>query len=852
MIAAIGLGVIGIASGIGLFKGIIASTPEVNIQEIAPMGQSTIIYDSEGKEIDKYVSSNSNRIIVTMDKIPLHLAHAFVAIEDERFYTHNGVDIKGMVRSAYQFFKTKGAETQGASTITQQLLKNLVFTDWTSEGDNLIKKVKRKLQEQYLAMELTKVTTKDEVLLQYMNVINMGQNTLGVEAASQRYFGKSCSELTLSECAAIASITQNPSSYNPISHPDRNVKRRKACLDKMLELGFITDAEYEEAIADTEALYSRIGNNNDEVLASNSERGSYFSDALQKQVLDDMIHEAGYSETIATSLLLSGGLRIYSTLDPKIQAIADEEAANAEHYPENVNWYLNYALTVYGANGDTVNYSQEAMTTYFQENVDKKFSLIFSSQEAAQEAIGTFKAAVMREGDTFEETVTMTPQPQISLTILDQATGYVKAIVGGRGAKSGRLTLNRATDTVRQPGSTFKVVSTYAPALDSAGLTLASVYNDAPFNYASGTPVNNWYDGYRGINSLRTGISQSMNILTVKALTQITPQLCYDYLLNFGFTTLVARKEVNGLIYSDISQSLALGGITDGVTNLELCSAYATIANGGIRAEPKLYTKVVDSDGNVILDNTAPKTRQVIKATTAYLLTSAMVDAVTTGTGASTNFGGMAMAGKTGTTTKTVDVWFAGYTPYYTCTVWTGYDNNQSLNTGATNNESNISKKLWKAVMSRIHEALPREQFMVPEGIIQRTVCSRSGKLPIPGLCDGSCTTEFFAAGTEPTETCDVHYQGTVCQYDGLPASDECPFKAEGILELPLLENPVLYSGYPEGTVYSTTNRCQHNLDFLLQPDSQAIIEQQRIELQQRHLGNQAAEAEQTAPPAAP
>jgi penicillin-binding protein 1A len=384
-------------------------------------------------------------------------------------------------------------------------------------------------------------------------------------------------------------------------------------------------------------------------------------DALIDDVTEDLI-AAGYNETQAYTLLYSGGLKIYSTQDPKIQSICDEVFSNEENFPSNTKWYLNYELTVEKSNGDHENYSTEMFKKYWQENRSSGYNLIYSSQEEAYEDIEAYKDAVMSYGDeVYGETISLTPQPQVSLVVEDQSTGYVVAMEGGRGAKSGSRTLNRATDTTRQPGSTFKIVSTYAPALDSAGLTLATVQNDAPFCYADGRPVANWYgEAYRGLSSLRDGIRDSMNIIAVKTLTQITPQLGFDYLINFGFTTLEERKEINGQIYSDIQQSLALGGITNGVTNEELNAAYACIANNGTYIKPKLYTKVVDHDGNIILDNTTPQAKQVIKETTAFLLTDAMVDVVTSGTGGSVNFGNMAIAGKTGTTSDYNDVWFAG------------------------------------------------------------------------------------------------------------------------------------------------------------------------------------------------
>ena len=290
----VGLGLSVAALGIGAFRGILEDTPQIRLSDVVASGQATIVYDCRGNEMDQYVGTNSNRIQVGWDVIPDHLGKAFVAIEDERFYQHNGIDYMGLLRSAYQFIKTMGKEKQGASTITQQLLKNTIFTDWTSENNNLVKMVKRKVQEQYLAIEISKNFTKDEVLLRYMNAINLGQNTLGVESASLRYFGKSCSELTISEAAVIACITQNPSGYNPITHPERNAKRRKDCLDKMLKWEYITKEEYDEAIADTEDVYKRIGLYDTDYKASTSTSASYFSDAVYAQVKKDLVEIGGY------------------------------------------------------------------------------------------------------------------------------------------------------------------------------------------------------------------------------------------------------------------------------------------------------------------------------------------------------------------------------------------------------------------------------------------------------------------------------------------------------------------------------------------------------------------------------
>ncbi len=837
LVGALSLMIVGVCFGIGAFKGILSSAPEVDPASVFPQGYATIVYDAKGNELTKLVAANSNRSYEKIDKIPQNLCDAFVAIEDERFYEHNGIDIKRILSAGFMVLRDREL-SQGASTITQQIIKNNVFDNWTNESN--IQKIRRKIQEQYLALELEKKMSKEQILEIYMSTINLGQNTLGVKAAALRYFNKQPYQLTLSECAVIAATTSNPSRYNPISHPDNNKTRRDIVLEKMKEQGYITQEEYDQAMADD--VYSRILAVNEE----NEEKSvyTYFVDEVTEQVLADLMELKGFNETQAHWLLFSGGLSIYTTQDPDIQAICDEVYSNEENYPENVKWYLNYALTIKKADGEKENHSTEMFKAHYKEQ-NASFDLLYSSKDEAYEAIEAYKHDVMEEGDTVEgERVTLTPQPQVSITVEDQSTGHIVALVGGRGTKEASRTLNRATNTTRQPGSTFKVVSTYAPALDSAGLTLADVQNDAPFNYAGGRPVRNWWgSNYRGLLSLRYGIAQSANVVAVKTLTQISPQLGFDYLENFGFTTLVEKRvEKDGSIVSDIGQPLALGGITDGVTNMELNAAYAAIANQGTYIKPKLYTKILDHDGNVLIDNTAPESTQVIKQSTAWLLTSAMVDVVTAGTGGSVNFGNMAIAGKTGTTSDYKDVWFSGYTPYYTATTWTGYDNNVSMKTSA---EKNLSKTMWKKVMSKIHENLEYKSFPTSSGIVTATICSKSGKLPITSVCDGCVRTEYFAEGTVPTEYCDVHYFSNTCQYCGLPAAEECPFKQASVIEqVPArLQDNNLASALtpPETDLAEETQMCPHNSTFMTAPNAQEVLQQQILEMQQRAAAEAAA-----------
>ena len=840
LIFLLSFGIIGCCIGIGMFKGIIASAPDISSIDVTPTGYATNLYDSEGHLMTKLVAADSNRTYVSMDKIPINLAHAFVAVEDERFYEHNGIDIKGIMRAGFTALSSKSL-SQGASTITQQLIKNSVFENWkTAEGEGTFEKIKRKIQEQYLATELEKTMTKDQILELYMNTINLGQNTLGVQAASLRYFNKSVYDLTLSECAVIAGITQNPAALNPISHPEANAERREKVLNDMLEQGYITQQEYNEAMADD--VYARIQSVN--LSMSVTTVYSYFVDEVIEQAIDDLTNyyiSQGYVDSqasnMAYTMLYSGGLSIYTTQDPQIQAICDEVISNEENYPADVKWLLSYQLTILKADGTKVNHSTEMFKAYWKQT-NSSFNLLYASKEDALDAISQYIEAVTEEGDeVLDENISLTPQPQISLSIEDQTTGYVVALVGGRGIKETSRSLNRATNTTRQPGSCFKVLAAFAPALDSAGLTLASVYNDAPYCYANGRPIKNWYgDSYKGICSIRYGVEQSLNIVAVKTLTQITPQVGFNYLQNFGFTTLVSRRvESNGQVNTDITQSLALGGVTDGVTNMELNAAYATIANGGIYHEPILYTKIVDHDGNVLIDKVAEqKVTTVLKESTAFLMTNAMHDVVTKGTGTMANFPGQYVVGKTGTTSDNYDVWFAGYTPYYTCTTWVGYDNNITMN----QNEKNVVKSIWRIVMEEIHTDLEYKDFNIPAGITSCTVCSKSGKLPIPGLCDGCLVTEYFAEGTVPTETCDIHYTGSLCAYCGLQACENCPFKVDGTIELPLVEAAVLHSGSmvvdSAGNIVpsiTSTNMCPHDALFYTQPNYFNILEQQRDEL---------------------
>ncbi|MGN8754280.1 transglycosylase domain-containing protein [Blautia sp. HCP3S3_C4] len=751
--------------GIGSFKGVIDNAPDVNDIDIMPLGYATFLYDDQGNQIRKLAAPDANRLPVTLEQIPVELQHAVVAIEDERFYEHNGIDVRGILRAGVKAL-TSGDFSEGASTITQQLLKNNVFTNWTSESTQL-ERFTRKFQEQYLAIQVEKKTDKDAILENYLNTINLGAGAYGVQAAARQYFDKDVWDLNLSECATLAGITQNPTKFNPILNPDSNKKRRKEVLQHMLDQNYITEEQYKEALEDD--VYSRIQAAQEKHSDNSNTIYTYFEDELTDQIINDLMNIKGYTKTQATNLLYSGGLKVYTTQDSAIQNILDEEYTDPSNFPDQTQYELDFALTVTDPEGNQVNYSKEMLQLYFQ-NEDPNFDLLFDSPEEGQTYVDRYKENILADGSKIvAERVNFAPQPQSSMSVIDQHTGYVKALIGGRGEKTASLTLNRATDTTRQPGSTFKIVSTYAPALNEKGMTLATTFEDEPYTYPDGSPVNNSTRSYEGTTTIRTAIQNSVNVVAVKCLEEVTPDLGLKYLDNFGFTTLAhgteADKDANGNIWSDANLATALGGITKGVTNVELCAAYASIANSGNYIKPIYYTKILDHNGNVLIENTSVE-RSVIKESTAYLLTSAMEDVVKYGTGTACQLDNMAVAGKTGTTEAYNDVWFVGYTPYYTCAIWSGYDNNEKLPDYARKYHRN----LWKKVMTRIHEGLPQKDFEKPASVEKLSICAISGLLPRAGC---PVTTEYFDVGTMPTEYCEEHfYDESSYDYDTSDQTD--------------------------------------------------------------------------------
>lgn len=756
-------------SGVGIVRGLTDSAPDINEENIMPDGYPSIIYDANGKKVQKLMGINANREYKKITDIPECVQNAFVAIEDARFYKHSGVDLQGILRAVFSALSDEKM-TQGASTITQQLLKNQVFGGGNEKS--FFGKVSRKIQEQSLAIKLESTIDKKKILEYYLNTINLGQNTMGVETASKRYFGKSVSKLTVSEAAVLAGITQNPTEYNPIIEQQNNEAKRKIILKNMLDQEYITEDEYEEALGDD--VYSRIQDINKEKRTSSyGDINSYYVDAVIENVVSDLKQKLGYTETQAYNAIYREGLKIYTCQDQSLQKICDDVINNDKYYQKNTKSYLSYQLKVKKSDGETESYTEGDVRAFINDAHKKRISFYFKNRKKAEKYIKLFKKKNLDKHDKIlSESINLIKQPQASFVLMEQSTGKVRAIVGGRGEKTANRTLNRASSSKRQPGSTFKVLSTYLPALDTSGFTLANVMDDAPYKYpGTNKRVKDWdSSGYKGLTSLRQGIVDSVNIVTVKTFQKVTPQTGFDYLLNLGFTTLVDRRETSdGQIYSDIQLPTALGGLTDGVTNVELTAAYAAIANGGTYIKPVYYTKIVDSKGNVLLQN-SKSGKKVMKNTTAWLLTDAMKDVIKRGTGKKAAFKKIKMpqAGKTGTTSDNTDFWFEGYTPYYTAGIWLGYDSMFTQMSGSA------SKIMWRDIMEKVHKVkkLKNKNFKKPEDIITRKICKKCGKLAVYGLCDraldgNDIKTEYFARGTQPKESCDCHVKYTFSNSTG-------------------------------------------------------------------------------------
>ena len=753
-----------VGGGLGVVIGIIKSAPDVTTINLKPQGNYTsFVYDDTGKEQIASFAPTDNREYVKLSNIPQNLQDAIVATEDERFYYHNGIDIKGIFRAIVTNLKT-GTFSEGASTITQQLVKNNVLSS--------DKKITRKIQEQYLAIKVEEIYDKETILEYYLNTIGLSQGVSGVQSASKRYFGKDVSELSLTECVVLAVITQWPNKYDPIINPENNWEKVQVVLQKMEEQGYITPEEHAEALK--ENPYVNIKQVHEEFKGKSTR--SYFVDALFNQLMIDL-QELGYTKTQAQNEIYGGGLIINSTYNSTMQDIADKYINDDSLYPENL-YKVQVDYSVAGTKPDGTSF-EHASQVVLDSNAEIEPYIAKKKEEWG-----------ITEEDELIENVIKQPQPQAAFVLMDYTTGQIKALSGGRGDKT-NLGFNYATQAERQPGSTFKILAAYAPALDTGLLSPGSELVNEAVSYkqwdGSTWSPKNWDNNYDGqYYSVREAIANSMNVIAVKTLDKVSIDTAYNYLQRFGFTTLVD---------SDKNLPLALGGITNGVTPLELNAAYGAIANDGTYVTPVYYTTVTKKEtGEVLIDNTgeniANKSHQVIKSSTARMLTDMMTEVIDgpskhTGGTIRKYFSNMPIAGKTGTTSDSKDLLFAGYTPYYVATIWTGYAQPETIS--SRNGGNSYHMKIWSKIMSEIHSTFNLEYKSFPSvttssssGVQEVRICTKSGKLATDACAmdeDHCVKGEFFTSGNVPNEYCDIHELVEVCTESGKIATEHCPEK---------------------------------------------------------------------------
>ncbi len=684
---------------------------------------------------EERIHGTENRMWVSYDEMPEDLINAFVSIEDKRFFTHKGIDMRRTIGAVLEF--VSGNDSYGGSTITQQLIKNVT-------GDDDVT-IQRKIQEILRALNLENKRSKEEILEMYLNTIYLSKGCYGVSAAAYEYFGKEVSDLTLVECAALASIPQNPSKFDPINHPDKNNERRDIVLNEMYDN---TDIEktytIEEIRAAKEQELTLVRGKEDQTVSTVH---SWFVDTLIFDVIEDLQKTYNYDEQTAKNLLYSGGLQIYTTIDRNLQAKVDAFYADDNNFPSH---------------GTGV-------------------------------------------------------QVESAMTIIDQKTGNIVAIIGGRGEKK-PLGFNRATMAKRQPGSSIKPLSAYSIALEKGLINYSTVLDDTPFRTESDgyTWPNNYNKVYEGLVTVSNAVRNSKNTIAVKIVDMLGTKTSYDFLVN--------KFRLSTLVDADIDYApLALGGFTDGVTNRDMATAYAAIANNGVYNDSKTYLKVLDSTGNVILDNTYSTTEVILSEDTCAVMTKLMQEVVTSGSGtANTLRRKIDVAGKTGTTTNNNDLYFCGYTPYYTAACWVGYDNPKSL-WGFTSGQRSVSAAtyVWDKVMTLAHEEilaagnLKKFSDDLTKNLTTRSYCLDSGLL-VGDCCSqdlrGNRTaTGYYTKSNMPTKTCSTHVPVAYCNETGCIAGPNCTdtvtrallnVKRSFNLNVPITDAQYTYQSVPSGTKY--------------------------------------------------
>ena len=843
---------------------VIVRAPKIETDNIySLLSQSSVLYDDEGEIIDN-IFGDKNRTIVSIDRIPDHVQKAFIALEDKTFESHHGfniIRIFGAIKDAV----FHGGGISGTSTITQQLARNLYLEDKMGE-----RSISRKITEAYYAVILESKLSKDEILEAYLNTVNFGFG-YGIQTASQAYFSKDIEDVTIAEAAALAAMPQAPTAFALVQQVsssditentenlivkngdeayvwnDAAAGRMKTCLQLMLEQGYITEEQYNEAY---ETEIKDMVNPTIDALNTVS---NYFADYVIKTVIEDIQKEYGYDYNRASEMVYNGGLQIYTTMDSQAQAVVEKEFKKDSNFPQPMGYskdkngniknpnggillyaYSNYiesdgsfklrkseykknedgSLTIYKGKrlliyNTTVqgatDYSVEFKSMYTIE--DNKFYSIpggylnipqeYKSRDSEDNLIISAKffedypEFFTQEGEKLStkdySLKQKVIQPQSAMTIIDNKTGAIKAMIGGR-KTVGRMLFNRATSP-RQPGSSIKPVAVYAPALqlsfdlasegeeftavdngfDKQGaelwgnyLTAASIVDDEPTKINGKIwPVNS-YRAYRGLYTFRTALQQSVNVCAVKILSQVGVDYAYEIAERFGLTTLVKEGDSNDLNLA----ALGMGGMTKGATTLEMASAYSTFVNNGIHKSYSCYTKVTNRNGDVLLEPTVTET-EVLNPGVAWIMRDVLQTVVSEGIGSYARVSGEKVGGKTGTTSDSYDIWFDGFSANYSASIWIGNDVNIKLSS-----MSPMAASLWGKIMGQIDGAKGGTYSERPSNVVSAKIDTKSGLLATDA--SASTRTEYFTSGTEPKESGSLNRTAQICSDSGYLATPSC------------------------------------------------------------------------------
>lgn len=651
---------------VGMYAAVSREIKDLNIKNLALNHTSEMYYlDKNGEYVKlEALESDKKQTWISSEEISPYFKEAIVAIEDERFYEHNGVDIKRTFGATVQFLASKvglGDASYGGSTITQQVIKNV-----TKEDDV---KATRKVKEIMRALAIEKEISKDEILTLYCNIVYFANNCYGIEAASKTYFNKTAAELNLQEAAAIAGITQYPTLYDPIAYPENNIEKRNTVLKKMYELGRINESEYNSAVSSPLELSGSYK-------AEKSKPNSYFADQVINDIINDLVEQKNYTLEFATSQVYNGGYKIYTTVDKDIQTAMESVFENTSNFPTGTDL-------------------------------------------------------------------------QAAMAVIDPYTGEIKGLIGGLGKKTDIRGWNRATMSYRQPGSAIKPLAVYGPAVDLGKITEADIVTDEKITIGNDDwQPKNSYSGFKGNMTIKEAVARSANIPAVKVLDSIGLSNSFGYLQNKFHLSHITEEDRN---YS----SLALGGLTKGVSVKEMASAYGVFVNNGRYITPYTYTRVEDSNGNVILENHINE-MQAMSESAAYITANLLSGPVNLSYGTATSAklsSGVPTYGKTGTTDDDFDKWFVGFTPDYVGAVWFGFDEAKSLKKAGISGNPCVTA--WNLVFEKVSRNPKNTSLVKPYSVTEEDICAISGK-----LAGRSCESvkAYFVDGTQPKSVCVNHY----------------------------------------------------------------------------------------------